>query len=86
MCEAVEIILARLSSYSSDFNPIETSFVLLKAWIRRNEKLMKSYTAEYDDFEQFLQDAIKDQNIRLSDSKNLFKLIEIQYFTANLNA
>ncbi len=47
---------------------------------------MKSYTAEYDDFEQFLQDAIKDQNIRLSDSKNLFKLIEIQYFTANLNA
>jgi transposase len=86
MCDAVEIILARLSSYSSDFNLIKTSFALLKAWIRRNEKLMKSYTAEYDDFEQFLQDAIKDQNIRLRNSKNLFKLIEIQYLTVNLNA
>jgi hypothetical protein len=34
----------------------------------------------------FLQDAIKDQNIKLSDSMNLFKLIEIQYLTVNLNA
>jgi hypothetical protein len=47
---------------------------------------MKSYTVEYDDFEQFLQDAIKDQNIKLRNSKNLFKLTEIQYFTVNLNA
>ncbi len=47
---------------------------------------MKSYTVEYDDFEQFLQDAIKDQNTRLSDSKNLFRLTEIQYLTVNLNA
>jgi hypothetical protein len=46
---------------------------------------MKSYTTEYDDFEQFLQDAIKDQNIRLRNSKNLFRLTEIQYFTINLN-
>jgi transposase len=86
MCDAVEVILTRLSSYSSDFNLIETSFALLKAWIRRNEKLVKSYTAEYDDFEQFLQDAIKDQNIKLRNSKNLFRLTEIQYFTINLNA
>jgi transposase len=77
MCDAVEIILARLSSYSSDFNLIETSFALLKAWIRRNDELMKFYTAEYDDFEQFLQDAIKDQNTRLRDSRNLFRLTEI---------
>jgi predicted naringenin-chalcone synthase len=47
---------------------------------------MKSYTAEYDDFEQFLQYAIKDQNIKLRNSKNLFRLIEIQYLTVNLNA
>jgi hypothetical protein len=47
---------------------------------------MKSYTAEYDDFEQFLQDAIKDQNTRLRDSRNLFRLTEIQYLTVNLNA
>jgi transposase len=86
ICDVVEIILARLSSYSSDFNLIETSFALLKAWIRRNEELMKSYTTEYDDFEQFLQNAIKDQNTKLKNSKNLFKLIEIQYFTVNLDA
>jgi hypothetical protein len=47
MCDAVEIILARLFSYSSDFNLIETSFALLKAWIKRNEELIKSYTTEY---------------------------------------
>jgi transposase len=86
MCDAVGIILARLSSYSSDFNLIETSFALLKAWIRRNEELVKSYTAEYDDFEQFLQDAIKDQNTRLRNSRNLFRLTEIQYPTVNLDA
>jgi hypothetical protein len=48
--------------------------------------MTRLYTAEYDDFEQFLRNAIKDQNARLSDSKNLFKLTEIQYFTINLNA
>jgi transposase len=85
MCDAVEIILARLFSYSSDFNLIETSFSLLKAWIRRNEELARSYTAEYDDFEQFLQDAIKEQRIRLNDSKNLFRETKIQYLTINLN-
>jgi hypothetical protein len=47
---------------------------------------MKSYTAEYDDFEQFLQNAIKDQNTRLKNSKNLFRLTEIQYLTVNLDA
>ncbi len=31
MCDAIEIILARLSSYSFDFNLIETFFSLLKA-------------------------------------------------------
>jgi transposase len=85
MCDAIEIILARLSSYSSDFNLIETSFSLLKAWIRRDEELARSYTAEYDDFGQFLQDAIKEQRTRLNDSKNLFREAEIQYFTVNLD-
>jgi transposase len=83
MCDAVKIISARLSSYSSDFNLIETSFSLLKTWIRRNEELARLYTVEYDDFEQFLQDAIKEQRTRLSDSKNLFRGAEIQYFTVN---
>jgi hypothetical protein len=48
--------------------------------------MRRLYTAEYDDFEQFLRNAIKDQNAKLSDSRNLFKLTEIQYFTVNLNA
>jgi transposase len=85
MCDAVEIILTRLSLYSSDFNLIETFFSLLKAWIKRNEELARSYTAEYDDFEQFLQDAIKEQRIKLNDSKNLFRKTEIQYLTINLD-
>jgi cob(I)alamin adenosyltransferase len=85
MCDAVEIILARLFSYSFDFNLIETSFSLLKAWIKRNEELARSYTVEYDDFEQFLQNAIKEQRTRLNDSRNLFRKIEIQYLTINLN-
>jgi transposase len=85
MCDAVEVILARLSSYSSDFNLIETSFSLLKAWIRRNEELARSYTAEYDDFGQFLQDAVKEQRTRLSDSGNLFRGAGIQYLTVNLD-
>jgi transposase len=84
MCDAVEIILARLSSYSSDFNLIETSFALLKAWIRRNEELARSYTAEYDDFEQFLQDAVKERS-KVKDSENLFRSAEIQYLTVNLD-
>jgi hypothetical protein len=86
MCDVVEIIWARLFSYSFDFNLIKTFFALLKAWVRRNEEMTRSYTAEYDDFEQFLQNAIKDQNVRLNNSKNLFKLTEIQYLTVNLNA
>jgi hypothetical protein len=32
-----------------------------------------------------LQDAIKEQRIKLNDSKNLFRKIEIQYLTINLN-
>ncbi len=86
MCDAVDVILARLSSYSSDFNLIEISFSLLKTWIKRNEKLTQSYTTEYEEFEQFLRNAIKEQSTRLKDSRNLFKETEIQYFTINLNA
>jgi transposase len=84
MCDAVEIILARLPSYSSDFNLIETSFTLLKAWIRRNKELPRSYTAEYDDFEQFLRDAIKERS-KVKDPENLFRSAEIQYLIVNLD-
>ncbi len=85
MCDAVEVILARLSSYSSDFNLIETSFALLKAWIRRNEELARSYTTEYERFGQFLRDAVKERS-RMRDPRNLFRRTEIQYPTVNLDA
>ena len=78
MCEAADVILARLFSYSSDFNSIETSFALLKAWIRRNEE----QTASYDDFGEFLENAIKKQT-SVKNSKNLFRLADIEYFTPN---
>lgn len=83
MYEAANVILARLSSYFPDFNPIETSFALLKAWIRRNEKLSLSYTKEYEGFEQFLRDAVKESS-RLGNSRNLSRLTDIKYPTLGL--
>ncbi len=85
MCDAIEVILARLSSYSSDFNLIDIFFALLKTWIRRNENMTRSYTIEYDEFEQFLRDAVKKRS-RMRYSRNLFREIEIQYLTVHLNA
>lgn len=41
-----------LSSYSFDFNPIETLFAFLKAWICRNEEMTAFYTKEYGEFGQ----------------------------------
>ncbi len=76
MCDTIEIILARLSSNSSDFNLIEIFFALLKIWIRRNEELTRSYTIEYEKFEQFLRNAIKKRS-KIKNSKNLFKRTEI---------
>ena len=53
MCETANVTLARLPPYSPDFNPIETSFALLKAWIRRNGEMSLSYTEEYGDSDNF---------------------------------
>ena len=39
-----------LPPYSPDFNPIEQSFVALKAWMRRNNTLVNSFT----NFEEFV--------------------------------
>jgi transposase len=80
MCDEAGVILARLPPYSPDFNPIETTFALLKAWIRRNGELSLSYTDEYGGFGQFLRDAVKETS-KLGDSGNLFRLAGIQYPT-----
>lgn len=60
MCAEANMLLARLPPYSPDFNPIETSFAMLKAWIRRNRDLIAAYMEEYSGFKQFLYDAICD--------------------------
>ena len=60
MCAEANVLLARLPLYSPDFNPIETSFATLKAWIRRNGDLIAAYMEEYGGFKQFLHDTICD--------------------------
>ena len=80
MCAEINVILIRLSSYSSDFNSIEISFSVLKTWIKRNDQLTKKYTKEMNEFEQFLRDAMKAQNTR-DDADRLFRLTGIQYST-----
>lgn len=40
-CEEAGVLLARLPPYSCDYNPIETSFALLKRWTKK-----RVYTAE----------------------------------------
>ena len=82
MCETANVTLARLPPYSPYFNPIETSFALLKAWIRRNGEMSLSYTEEYGGFGKFLRDAVKD--LRMGDRGNLFRLAGIQYPTISI--
>ena len=77
MCKKTNVLIARLSSYFSDFNSIETSFTLLKSWIRRNDEMTAVYTNEYEEFEQFLKNAIKIQSEE--NSRNLFYHCEIKY-------
>lgn len=77
MCEDADVTLARLPPYSPDFNPIETSFALLKAWIRRHGELVASY-AECGEFGKFLKDAIREQK-EVEAPKNLFRLAGIDY-------
>ena len=82
MCVTANVTLARLPPYSPYFNPIETPFALLKAWIRRNREMSLSYTEEYGGFGQFLPDSVKD--LRIGDPGNLFRLAGIQYPTISI--
>ena len=51
ICADAEVVLAYLSSYSSDFNPIEEAFTQLKAWIQKNRIL----ASQFEIFEEFLR-------------------------------
>ncbi len=68
-----EVLLIKLSSYSSDFNLIEIFFAMLKIWIKKNIKLIQYYTELKDEFDEFLRDAVKSQQSQIEDdSNNLF--------------
>lgn len=64
MCEVAGVLLARLPPYSCDYNPIETSFALLKRWIKRHVYTAEAYGPEQGGFQQFLWDAVNSQRGR----------------------
>ncbi len=75
-----EVLLIKLSSYSSDFNLIEIFFAVLKIWIKKNIDLIQYYTKSRDEFDEFLRDAVRSQRSQIeNDSDNLFRLADIDY-------
>ena len=46
ICEEAGVLLARLPAYSCDYNPIETSFALLKKWLYKNASMADAYGEE----------------------------------------
>lgn len=73
MCAEANVALVRLPPQSPCLNPVEGSFALLKAWIRKNKELVMAYTEEYGGFGQFLRDIMKDPRAT-GDSRNFFRL------------
>jgi len=60
-----------LPPYSPDFNPIETSFAILKAWIRRHTDLAAAFINS-GTFGDFLQLAVRAQDGAYN-ARNLFR-------------
>jgi len=54
LCEEHGVLLKFLPPYSPDFNPIEATFNNIKAWIKKNHRLMQDFAS----FEAFLHFAI----------------------------
>ena len=82
MCAEAGIKLAFLPPYSPDFNPIETSFSVLKAFIKKNYELVAEYTEAVGGFGAFLNSAMKDQ-ARSGEPGNLFRACGIHYISRN---
>ncbi len=75
-----EVLLIKLSLYSSDFNLIEIFFAVLKIRIKKNIELIQYYTEFRNEFNEFLRDAVKSQQSQIEDdSDNLFQLADINY-------
>ncbi len=62
MLDEAGVLLARLPPYSPDLNPIETSFSVLKAWIKRHQDMAIIY--QEGDYGEFLKLAIEAQEGR----------------------
>ncbi len=77
LCESFEMHLVKLSFYSSDYNLIESSFSVLKAWIKRNDELVRWYDESNERFDEFLRVAVRSQRERVDDSETLFRLTDI---------
>lgn len=77
MCHDAGVLLKYLPPYSSDLNPIETSFSVLKAWIKRHQDMTVLYFSEgrYGDF---IDIAVQAQEGRY-DAGNLFRRSGIYY-------
>jgi transposase len=54
LCEQHGVLLRFLPPYSPDFNPIEATFNDIKAWIKRNRRLIE----DFESFEAFLHFAV----------------------------
>jgi len=74
LCREHGVVLKYLPAYSPDFNPIETSFHLLKAWMKKWNRLAPVYGEEdyTDQMEAFLEAAVN-QFGRGVDFKALFR-------------
>ena len=86
MCVEINVQLEYLFSYFFDYNFIEIFFVILKIWIKKNIYLTKTYTIKFENFDQFLNDAMQKmqrvQTINKNDKKNfdnLFRFANIVY-------
>lgn len=67
LCEEVGVLLVFLPPYSPDFNPIESTFKDLKAWIKRHY----IQAEEYELFDDFLEHAV--QQVCRRDARGHFK-------------
>ncbi len=77
LCESFKMHLVKLSFYSPDYNLIESSFSVLKAWIKRNNQLVWWYDESNEKFDEFLRVAIRSQRKWVDDSEALFRLTDI---------
>ena len=77
MCQEAGVRLEYLPPYSPDLNPIETSFAVLKAWIRRHQDVAELYSTD-NIYGEFLNLAVEAQE-EWSEAGNLFRLAGIEY-------